>query len=47
MRDTRTYGNIGSVIANFHGIAAEELTREEVDFNHPDYPVVSCIIAEK
>jgi SAM-dependent methyltransferase len=46
-RETRTYGNITSVIANFHGIAAEELTREELDFNHPDYPVVSCIIAEK
>jgi SAM-dependent methyltransferase len=45
--ETRTYGNIATVIASFHGIAAEELTGEELDFNHPDYPVVSCIIAEK
>lgn len=43
----RTYGNISAVIASFHGIAAEELTTEELDFNHPDYPVIACIIAEK
>lgn len=46
-QEIRTYGNINTVIASFHGIAAEELTTEELDFNHPDYPVVSCLVAEK
>lgn len=43
----RTYGNISTVVASFHGIAAEELTLEELEFNHPDYPVVSCLVAVK
>jgi SAM-dependent methyltransferase len=46
-REIRTYGNIATVIASFHGVAAEELTREELEFNHPDYPVTSCITAQK
>ncbi|MBW4613769.1 MAG: class I SAM-dependent methyltransferase [Desmonostoc vinosum HA7617-LM4] len=41
------YGNPISVIASYHGIAAEELTIEELDVFHPDYPVVTCIVAEK
>lgn len=41
------YGNPISVIASYHGIAAEELTVEELDAFHPDYPVVTCIVAEK
>jgi SAM-dependent methyltransferase len=42
-----TYGNITTVIASFHGIAVEELTTAEMDFTHPDYPVVACIVAQK
>ena len=41
------YGNPISVIASYHGIAVEELTSEELDAFHPDYPVATCIIAEK
>ncbi|MTJ10986.1 methyltransferase domain-containing protein [Anabaena sp. UHCC 0204] len=41
------YGNPISVIASYHGIAQEELTAEELDAFHPDYPVATCIVAEK
>ncbi|MBE9050822.1 methyltransferase domain-containing protein [Nostocales cyanobacterium LEGE 11386] len=41
------YGNPISVIASYHGIAVEELTTEELDAVHPDYPVATCIMAEK
>ncbi|MBD2418988.1 class I SAM-dependent methyltransferase [Anabaena cylindrica FACHB-243] len=41
------YGNPTSVIASYHGIAVEELTSEELDAFHPDYPVATCIVAEK
>ncbi|MCG6138845.1 MAG: class I SAM-dependent methyltransferase [Nostoc sp. LLA-1] len=41
------YGNPISVIASYHGIAVEELTTEELDAFHPDYPVATCIMAEK
>ena len=41
------YGNPTTVIASYHGIAAEELTTEELDALHPDYPVATCIVAEK
>lgn len=42
-----TYGNVTTVVASFHGIAAEELTPEELDFTHPDYPVICCLTAQK
>nr|WP_238553598.1 methyltransferase domain-containing protein [Fortiea contorta] len=41
------YGNPITVIASYHGIAVEELTKEELDAFHPDYPVATCIVAEK
>ncbi|WP_414562596.1 MULTISPECIES: class I SAM-dependent methyltransferase [unclassified Anabaena] len=41
------YGNPISVIASYHGIAVEELTTEELDAFHPDYPVATCMMAEK
>ncbi|NET02467.1 MAG: methyltransferase domain-containing protein [Sphaerospermopsis sp. SIO1G2] len=41
------YGNPISVIASYHGIATEELTTEELDAFHPDYPVATCIFAQK
>ncbi|WP_071192531.1 methyltransferase domain-containing protein [Trichormus sp. NMC-1] len=41
------YGNPISVIASYHGIATEELTTEELDAFHPDYPVATCIAAQK
>jgi SAM-dependent methyltransferase len=41
------YGNPMSVIASYHGIATEELTTEELDAFHPDFPVATCIFAQK
>jgi SAM-dependent methyltransferase len=41
------YGNPMTVIASYHGIAVEELTAAELDAFHPDYPVATCIVAEK
>jgi len=41
------YGNTTTVIASYHGIAVEELTPDELDAFHPDYPVATCIVAEK
>ncbi|BAY98819.1 family 2 glycosyl transferase [Tolypothrix tenuis PCC 7101] len=41
------YGNPITVIASYHGIAVEELTSDQLDAFHPDYPVATCIMAEK
>lgn len=41
------YGNTLTAIASYHGIVVEELTTAELDAFHPDYPVATCIIAEK
>lgn len=41
------YGNVITVIASYHGISTEELTTEELDAFHPDYPVATCIVAQK
>ncbi|HAN75554.1 MAG TPA: methyltransferase [Planktothrix sp. UBA8407] len=42
-----TYGNLITVVAAYHGIVTEELTTEELDAYHPDYPVITCISATK
>jgi SAM-dependent methyltransferase len=39
------YGNPASLIASYLGISAEELREDELDTMHPDYPVVTCVIA--
>ena len=41
------YGNLITLIASYHGIATEELSLEEVNDCNPDYPVATCIVAEK
>ena len=41
------YGNPLTVVANFMGISAEELSSDELDDFHPDYPVITCIVAMK
>ncbi len=41
------YGNPITAIASYQGIATEELTPEELDNFHPDYPVATCIVAQK
>lgn len=41
------YGNPMSVIANFLGISAGELSPKELDDFHPDYPSITCIVVTK
>ncbi len=41
------YGNPMTAIASYQGIATEEMTTEELDAIHPDYPVATCIVAQK
>ena len=46
-RKLYVYGNPLTTLAAYYGIAAEELSREELDYHHPNYPVANCIHAEK
>ncbi|MBW4562901.1 MAG: class I SAM-dependent methyltransferase [Mojavia pulchra JT2-VF2] len=41
------YGNPLTVVASFMAISAEELLSHELDNFHPDYPVVTCMVARK
>jgi hypothetical protein len=41
------YGNPLTVVASFMGIAAEELSPQELDAWHPEYPVATCLVATK
>lgn len=41
------YGNPITAIAGYQGIATEELTQAELDAFHPDYPVATCMVAQK
>lgn len=42
-----SHGNVLAAVAFLHGIAAEELTAEELDFADPDYPLSISIRACK
>lgn len=46
-RKLYVYGNPLTTLAAYYGIAAEELSPEELDYYHPNYPVANCIHAEK
>jgi len=39
------YGNVLAAVALLHGIAAEELTEEELSSFDPDYPVIIGVVA--
>ncbi len=41
------YGNPLAVVAIFHGLVVEDLTAADLDAFHPDYPVVTCVVATK
>jgi hypothetical protein len=41
------YGNPLTVVASFLGIAAEEVSPQELDAWHPEYPVATCLVATK
>lgn len=45
--EIKSYGNVLSAIAELQGIAAEELTKEELFAHDSRYPVLLCIIAKK
>jgi len=40
-----TFGNVLTATALLHGIAAEELEVEEIDFHDQDYPVIVGVVA--
>lgn len=42
-----THGNVLAVVAYLHGLAAGELTPQELDHHDPDYPVVVTVRATK
>jgi SAM-dependent methyltransferase len=46
-RKLYVYGNPLTTLAAYYGIAAEELSREELDYHHENYPVANCIHAQK
>jgi SAM-dependent methyltransferase len=41
------YGNPLTLVASFMGISAEELSPQELEDFHPDYPVATCMAARK
>lgn len=45
--EVKTYGNVLSAIAFLHGLAAEELSKEELDYNDPYFEVIVSVRAVK
>lgn len=43
----QAYGNVLTAIAFLHGLTAEELRQEEMDYHDPDYEVLITVRAEK
>ena len=43
----RAYGNVLTAVAFLHGIAAQELSREELLHNDPDYELLIAVRAVK
>ena len=41
------FGNVRSAIAFLHGLAAEDLSPEELELRDPDYQVLICVRAER
>jgi hypothetical protein len=41
------YGNVLTAIALLHGLAAEELRQEELDYFDPDYEILVTVRAVK
>ena len=46
-RQLFVYGNALTTIASLMGVAAEELSPADLDWHDSEYPVATCIIAEK
>ena len=45
--EVKTYGNVLAAIAELHGIASEELSKDEIFYNDPDYQILITIVAKK
>ena len=45
--EVRAHGNVLVACAFLHGLAAHELTKEELDYHDPDYPVLITVRAIK
>lgn len=45
--NVKAYGNVLTAIAFLHGLAADELKREELDYHDPDYEVLITVRAVK
>jgi len=45
--EVTVYGNVLSAVAFLHGLAAEELRPDELDYADPDYEVIIGVSAEK
>jgi SAM-dependent methyltransferase len=45
--EIEVYGNVLAAIASLHGLAAEELTSEELDHRDPDYELLIGVRAQK
>jgi SAM-dependent methyltransferase len=41
------YGNPLTTLAAYYGIASDELSKEDLDYYHENYPVANCIHAQK
>jgi hypothetical protein len=41
------FGNVLSSVSLLHGISAEELTKEELDYSDPNYQIIITVIAKK
>lgn|GEM_PF-881130 len=46
-RKIYAYGNPLTTLAAYYGIASDELSQEELDYYHENYPVANCIHAQK
>jgi SAM-dependent methyltransferase len=45
--EARSYGNVLTSIAYLHGLAHEELSARELDYNDPEYQMLITVIAQK
>ena len=42
-----TYGNVKSATALLYGLASQELSRKDLEFKDPDYPVIITAVVQK
>jgi SAM-dependent methyltransferase len=45
--EVRGYGNVLTAIASLMGLAAEDMNADELEFNDPDFPLVTCARVKK